>query len=147
MKSYRRSPTDSLLTRYLWTHLVGPHYKLDVSKGRRHLKSAQLLFYTSAHPTMHGQLPNDHGHKWLIQISPIPCQSALPFLRLGYFKLWLWKFKVNVMGMVKAGQGHTVGPVSNWFVSLSLPINQTNNCWDTAISKFDLDNLTMKIQG
>ena len=40
-------------------------------------------------------------------LTSLPCQSALPFLRLGFFKLWPWKSKVNVMGMVK-GQGHIV---------------------------------------
>ena len=42
------------------------------------------------------------------------------------------------MGVVK-GQGHIVSPVSYWFTSLSFHIKQTNNSWDTAISKFHLE--------
>ena len=44
----------------------------------------------------------------------VPCQSAVPFLRWSYFRLWPWNFnsKVKVMGVVK-GQGHTICPVSN----------------------------------
>ena len=41
-------------------------------------------------------------------------------------------------GVVK-GQCHTVDPVSYQLTSFSFHINQTNNSWDTAISKFDLE--------
>ena len=47
------------------------------------------------------------------------------------------------MGVVK-GQGHTVGPVSYQFASFSFH-NQTNNSWDTAISKFDLEKSKVKV--
>ena len=43
------------------------------------------------------------------------------------------------MGVVK-GKGHIVCPVSNWFASFLFHINQTNNSWDRAISKFDHEN-------
>ena len=33
-----------------------------------------------------------------IHILFIPCQTALPFLRHSYFKIWLWKSMVKVMG-------------------------------------------------
>ena len=48
------------------------------------------------------------------------------------------------MGVVK-GQGHTVGPVSYYRDSFLFPINQTNNSWDTAISKFDLETSKVKV--
>ena len=31
-----------------------------------------------------------HGHEWSTHIPFVPCQSALPFLKQGYFKLWLF---------------------------------------------------------
>ena len=80
-----------------------------------------------------------HAHcpEWSTHIPLVLCLKPLPFLKSGYFKLWPWSFKVKVLGMVK-GQGHIFGPVSNWFVSRFFQINQTNNSWDTVISKFDL---------
>ena len=50
------------------------------------------------------------------------------------------------MGMVK-GQGHIVGPESNWFNSFSFHINQTNTSWDTHILKFDLEKPKVKVMG
>ena len=74
----------------------------------------------------------------------ISCQSASPFLRYSNFRLWPWNSKVKVMGVVK-GQCHTVGPVSHQLTSFSFHINQTNNSWDTAISKFDLETSKVKV--
>ena len=48
------------------------------------------------------------------------------------------------MGVVK-GQGHTIGPVSYQLNSISFHINQTNNSWDRAISKFDLETSKVKV--
>ena len=93
----------------------------------------------SIHPNIVTQC---HGHHWLIHISFVPCQSALPFMRRDYVKLWPWKFKVKAMGMFKE-QGHILSPVSNWSASLfcfSSHINPTNNSWKTAFSKFDLED-------
>ena len=50
------------------------------------------------------------------------------------------------MGMVK-GQGHTVSPVSNLFTYLSFHINQNNNSWNIAISKYDLEKSKVKVMG
>ena len=35
--------------------------------------------------------------------------------------------------------------IMNWFASFSFYIIQTNNSWDTAISKFDLDNSKVNV--
>ena len=51
---------------------------------------------------------------------------------------------VKVMGVIK-GQGQTVGPVSYWFAWFSFHISQTNNSWDTTISKFDLQTSKVKV--
>ena len=40
---------------------------------------------------------------------------------------------------------HIVSPVSYWLASFSFHINQTNNSWDTAISKFDLEISKVKV--
>ena len=48
------------------------------------------------------------------------------------------------MGVVK-GQCHTVGPVSYQLTSFSFHINQANNSWDTAISKFDFETSKVKV--
>ena len=73
--------------------------------------------------------------------------SKIPNLLVQhYFKLWPWNFKVKVMGVVKE-QGHIVVRVSNWFASFSFRIDQTNNSWDTAISKFGLEKSKIKVMG
>ena len=87
----------------------------------------------------HGHTSQYHGHEWMTHILFVPCQSAAPFLRSSYFRLWPWNFnsRVKVMGVVK-GQGHTIGPVSYQLLSFSFHINQTNNSWEL------FQNLTLK---
>ena len=95
-------------------------------------------------PPHHGHNSQYHGHEWMTHILFVPCQSAAPFLRYSNFRLWPWNSKVKVMGVVK-GQCRTVGPVSYQLTSFSFHINQTNNSWDTAISKFDLETSKVKV--
>ena len=94
-------------------------------------------------PPHHGHTSQYHGHEWMTHILFIPCQSAVPFLRYSNFRLWPWNFKVKVMGVF--GQCHTVDPVSYQLTSISFHINQTNNSWDTATSKFDLETSKVKV--
>ena len=49
------------------------------------------------------------------------------------FKKWPWKSKFKVMGEVKV-KGHNVSPTSLWF-----HVNWPSHSWDTAFSKFDLE--------
>ena len=91
-----------------------------MSTARRRLRS----------PRSPSGICTHHGHTKLLQ----------------YFKLEPWNVKVKVMGVVK-GQGHIVGSVSNWFISFSFHINQTNNSWDTVISKFELEKSTINVMG
>ena len=95
-------------------------------------------------PPHHGHTSQYHVHEWMTDILFVPCQSAILFLRWGYFKYWPWNSKVKVMGVVK-GQGDTVGSVSYQFASFSFHIKQTNNSWDTAISNFDLETSKVKV--
>ena len=69
----------------------------------------------------------------------IPCWSALPFLRCSYLKNWPWKSKVKVMGEVKV-QSHNVSLTSYRLTSFSFHVNWPSHSWDTAFSKFDLEN-------
>ena len=65
----------------------------------------------------------------------VPCQSALPFLRYSIFKIWPWKSKVKVIA-----QGHKVGITPHRLISLSFHVDRPCHSWDTAISKFDVEN-------
>ena len=69
----------------------------------------------------------------------VPCQSALPFLRYSIFKIWTWKSRVKVMGEVTV-QSHNVGLASYRLTSLLFHVNRPSHSWDTAFSKFDLEN-------
>ena len=93
-----------------------------------------------------------HGHGWGVSwksqhgsnilsthIPFTPCQSAIPFLRYDFFKIWPWKSKVKVMVEVKV-ESHKVGATSYRLTSLSFHVNRPSYSWDTAFSKFDLEN-------
>ena len=69
----------------------------------------------------------------------VPCQSALPFLRYSILKIWPWKSRVKVIGEVTV-QSHNVGLASYRLTSLSFHVNRPSHSWDTAFSKFDLEN-------
>ena len=86
-----------------------------------------------------GHWKSQHGSNILSTHIPlIPCQSAIPFLRYDFFKIWPWKSKVKVTceGNVES---HKVGVTS---YRLSFHVNRPFHSWDTAFS-----NLTLKIQG
>ena len=75
-----------------------------------------------------------------IHIAFVPCQSALPFLRYSIFKIWPRKSKVvKVMGEGNV-ESHKVGVTSYRFTSLLFHVNRPFHSWDTAFSKFDLEN-------
>ena len=65
----------------------------------------------------------------------VPCLLALPFLRYSIFKIWTWKSKVKVIA-----QGHKVGITPFRLISLLFHFDQPCHSWDTAISKFDVEN-------
>ena len=87
-----------------------------------------------------------HSSKWQCgssilstHILFVPCQSALPFLRYSIFKIWPWKLRAKVMGEITV-QSHNVGVTSYRLTSLSFHVNRPSHSWDTALSKFDLEN-------
>ena len=122
----------------------------------KHLKSWNLvrtgqysLGTTSRHVTLKikGQ-----GHGWgnnsksqcgsnilSTHIPFVPCQSTLPFLSYDFFKIWPWNSKVKVMGEVTV-QSHNVGLTSYRLTSLLFHVNWPSHSWNTASSKFDLEN-------
>ena len=67
------------------------------------------------------------------------CQMALPFLRYSIFNIWPWKSRVKVMGDVTV-QSHNVGLASYRLTAFSFHVNRPSHSWDTAFSKFDLEN-------
>ena len=69
----------------------------------------------------------------------VPCQSAIPFLRFDFFKIWPWKSKVKVMEEVNI-ESHNIGPKFCQLKSLLFHVNLPSHSWDTAFSKFDLEN-------
>ena len=89
----------------------------------------------STHPAMFTPKDHSHGYEWSTRIPFVLCRLVLPFMRLGYFKFWPWKFKTKVLGMFRR-QCHKVSIQLIWF--LLFCINQTNNSWDTAISDLAL---------
>ena len=69
----------------------------------------------------------------------VPCQSGILFLSYDFFKIWPWKPKVKVMGEVTV-QSRNVGLASYRLTSLSFHVNRPSHSWNTAFSKFDLEN-------
>ena len=83
---------------------------------------------------------SQHGSNILLTHIPlIPCQSAIPFLRYDFFKIWPWKSKVKVMVEIKV-ESHKVGVTSYWLTFLSFHVNRPFHSWDTEFSKFDPEN-------
>ena len=86
-----------------------------------------------------GHWKSQHGSNILsTHIHLIPYQSAIPFLRYDFFKIWPWKSKVKVMGEGNV-ESHKMGVTSYWLTSLSFHVNRPFHSWDTAFSKFELE--------
>ena len=69
----------------------------------------------------------------------VPCQSGIPLLSYDFLKIWPWNSKVKVMGEVTV-QSDNVGVTSYWHTSLLFHVNRPSHSWNTAFSKFDLEN-------
>ena len=95
---------------------------------------------------------SSHGHGWGHNLKSqcgsnilsthfpfVPCQSGIPFLSYNFFKVWPWKSKVKVMGEVDI-ENHNVGLAYYRLTSFSFHVNWPSHFWDTAFSKFDLEN-------
>ena len=80
-----------------------------------------------------------HPTSYPTHIPFVPSESTLPFLRYSNFNILPWKSKVNVMAEVKVWR-HNVSVTSYWPASLLFHVNGPSHSWDTAFSKFDLEN-------
>ena len=116
-----------------------------MSTARRRLKSPQSLSGTSTHPTMVTpvnimvmNVDDSHPFRSMSISHPIPGIKLFQTLTL--------KFQLQ-------GQGHGCGQRArsyNWHSIIltnfvSFHINQTNNSWERAISKFDLETSKVKV--
>ena len=87
-----------------------------------------------------GHWKSQHGSNILLTHIPlIPSQSAIPFLRYDFFKIWPWKSKVKVMGEGNV-ESHKVGVTCYRLTSLSFHVNRASHSWVMTFSKFDLEN-------
>ena len=77
-----------------------------------------------------GKGNNSHNASNIIStdIPLIPCQSALPFLRYSFFKIWPWKSKAKVIGGFKV-QTHKVDLTSYQLTSISFHVNPPSSSW------------------
>ena len=69
----------------------------------------------------------------------VPCQSGIPFLSYDFYKIWPWKSRVKVMGEAIL-QSQNGGLISYRLTFLLLHVNRPSYSWNTAFSKFDLEN-------
>ena len=90
-------------------------------------------------------IENQRSRSWVrsqhsVNSHPFPSMSiGHPIPELLLFEIWPWKSRVKVMGEVTV-QSHNVGLTSYRLTSLSFHVNQPSHSWDTAFSKFDLEN-------
>ena len=76
----------------------------------------------------------------------VPCWSTLPFLGYSNFKIWRWKFKVQVMGEVKV-ESHNMGPTFSRLTSLSFHVDQASHSWVMTFSKIWPWKSRVKVMG
>ena len=105
----------------------------------QHFKNLTLKIKGQGHGRGHSSKSQCWSSILSTHIPFVPCQLALPFLRYSIFKIWPWKSRVKVMGEVTI-QSHNVGLASYRLTSLSFHVNWPSHSWDTAFSKFDLEN-------
>ena len=92
-----------------------------------------------------GHWKSQHGSNIISShILLIPCQSAIPFLRYDFFKIWLWISKVKIMGEGK-NESHNMGPTIYRLTSLSFHVNRPSHSWDKTFSKFDFQKSKVKV--
>ena len=125
-------------------HSINSHLFRPMSVGHpipeiQHFQNLTLKIQGQGHG-WGGHRKSQHGSNILSTHIPfILCQSAIPFLRYDFFKMRPWKSKVKVVGERNV-ESHKVGVTSYRFTPLSFHVNRSFHSWDTAFSKFDLEN-------
>ena len=96
---------------------------------------------------------HQHGHtksiswSWMDDSHPFRSMSiGRPIPEIRLFQTPTLKLQGQSHGCGHR-ETHTVGPVSYLFTSFSFHMNQTNNSWDRAISKFDLEKSKVMVMG
>ena len=132
------------VTKWVW-HAIDSHPFRSMSMGLpipeiQHFQNLTLKIQCQGHGWS-GHWKSQHGSNILSTHIPlIPCQSTIPFLRCNFFKIWPWKYKVKVMGEGNI-ESRLVGVTTYRLTRYSFHVNQPFHSWDTAFSKFDLENL------
>ena len=104
-----------------------------------YLKKLTLKIQCQGHGWGHSSKSQCKSNILLTRIPFIPCQSGNPLMSYDFFKIWPWNSRVKVMDEVTV-QSHNVGVTSYRLTSLSFHVNRPSHSWDTAFSKFDLEN-------
>ena len=105
----------------------------------QHFQNLTLKIKGQCHGWGHSLKSHCESNILSTHIPFVPCQSSIPFLSYDFFKIWPWKSRVKVMGEVTV-QSHNVGVASYRLIYLSFHVDQPSHSWDTAFSKFDLEN-------
>ena len=90
---------------------------------------------------MQGQIHKVTKWVWLsIDSHPFCSMSISPSSPgVWFFNILPWKYKVKVIA-----QGYIVGPTSYWLTSFLFHTNRPSHSWNTAFSKFYLENSTSR---
>ena len=107
--------------------------------GIQHFQNLTLKIKGQGHGWDHSLKSQCRSNILSTHILFVPCQSGIPFLSYDFFKVWPWKSKVKVMGEVDI-ESHNVGLAYYRLTSLQFHVNRPSHFWDTAFSKFDLEN-------
>ena len=113
---YLENPSSRSLTFYRLTslsfHVNQPSHSWDKTFQNLTLKIQGQGHGRGAHWKSH------HGSNILSTHTLfVPCQSAIPFIRYDFLKIWPWKSKVKVMGEGN-GESHNMGPTFYRLISL-----------------------------
>ena len=117
------------------SHNMGPTFYrlLSISfhiNRQSHSWDTTFLKFDFENPRSMSWVKSQHGSNILSTHIPfVPCQSAIPFLRYDFFKIWKWKVKVMVEVKVES---HKVGLTSYRLTSLSFHVNVVSHSRDTA---------------
>ena len=109
-------------------HLNGPSLSWDIAFSKFDLENPRSRWLVIAEGHIVGTTPyqliaSDQCH--------IPIYS--------FSKIWPWKSKVMVMVEVNV-ESHNMDPTFYQLTSLSFHVNRLSHSYDTAVSKFDLEN-------
>ena len=99
---------------------------------------------TYTHSTMVTQ--RSRSWSWMIDSCSFCSMSIGPSIyEAMLFQTLTLKNQGQGHGCSQRERSHIVGPVSNWVASFSFHINQTNNSWHGAISKFDHEKIKVRV--